>query len=818
MNLRSLWIPGVRRPARPRRGTPRASLRCLVAERLEAREVFNVHFQFDYSLDAAGFFNDPARRSVLEQAASVLGNRLADGLQAITPAGGNTWTAQITDPATGQLRSIDNPAIPADTLRVYVGGRDLGNATLGQGGPGGFSANGDNAWLQTVRARGQSGALAATPTDFGPWGGAISFDIDSSWHFGATTAGLTGSRSDFYTVALHELMHVVGFGVAGSFTRYVVNSGGSKSFAGPAAMAAYAQPGSPVPLNSDGTHWLDGLNDGGINSIVDPSVESGVRKQLRSIDLGALADIGWSVTPNTRPGFTGTASITLPSTQEPISPSDVATITIRQLLEQLGAIDPDNDTLGIAVTAVAAAQPGWESSSGGSYTTIDVSQGPVLLTPDMTIRYWPGAHQFGSAQLTFRVWDGSVGEIPSNGVALDLNATAFSSQTATLGVTLTPVADAPRISLPPNAPEDQLSAANLIINRNLADGAEVTHFRIDDVQNMNLFLADGVTPVLAGTFIAAEQGAAGLRFKSFPNEFGLGVITVSAATSASAQGIGRGSTTDSVFLYPVNDAPSFQKGATLNVQPGVSQVVPWAKSITPGPANESDQAVAFDIGVDQPALFAELPTIDAGGTLRFRPADGAEGTATVAVQLVDSGGTQFGGVDRSAIATFTIDIRVRPWQNAVLPVDVNGDGNVTPLDVLTVINELNASGPHALSSGGGVPYFYDVNGDGFLTPTDALQVINYLNSPPQTSAVTSSARTESFAPALALSAPKTESSPPPAKSASEALPAPQNAVAPAQNAVPTAESSLTPAPARSQKNTALPTLDLAFAETAAWLD
>ncbi|MCP4630781.1 MAG: hypothetical protein GY850_45815, partial [bacterium] len=47
---------------------------------------------------------------------------------------------------------------------------------------------------------------------------------------------------------------------------------------------------------------------------------------------------------------------------------------------------------------------------------------------------------------------------------------------------------------------------------------------------------------------------------------------------------------------------------------------------------------------DDRRLFDELPTIDAAtGKLRFTPKAGANGIASVTVQLVDGGGTLHGG-------------------------------------------------------------------------------------------------------------------------------------------------------------------------------
>jgi hypothetical protein len=62
--------------------------------------------------------------------------------------------------------------------------------------------------------------------------------------------------------------------------------------------------------------------------------------------------------------------------------------------------------------------------------------------------------------------------------------------------------------------------------------------------------------------------------------------------------------------------------------------------------------------------------------------------------------------------------------------DVNRDGDVTPLDALLIIIELNSSGPHALPTPPpSSPPFFDVSGDNQVTPLDALLVINYLNDP-----------------------------------------------------------------------------------------
>lgn len=93
----------------------------------------------------------------------------------------------------------------------------------------------------------------------------------------------------------------------------------------------------------------------------------------------------------------------------------------------------------------------------------------------------------------------------------------------------------------------------------------------------------------------------------------------------------------------------------------------------------------------------------------------------------------FGGSgDYLDFAPITIDSGPS-WQCPNDARDVTGDGLVSPLDALVVINLLNRGRPDWIDNEGRFrrerhdePY-YDVNGNGFLSPLDAIIVINSLN-------------------------------------------------------------------------------------------
>ncbi|MCO6454070.1 MAG: matrixin family metalloprotease [Pirellulaceae bacterium] len=70
------------------------------------------------------------------------------------------------------------------------------------------------------------------------------------------------------------------------------------------------------------------------------------------------------------------------------------------------------------------------------------------------------------------------------------------------------------------------------------------------------------------------------------------------------------------------------------------------------------------------------------------------------------------------------------WQNILNPGDVDGNGVLTPVDVLLVVNYLNANTtPGPLPTYPGSAPYLDVNNDNLVSPVDALAVINALNQP-----------------------------------------------------------------------------------------
>lgn len=91
-----------------------------------------------------------------------------------------------------------------------------------------------------------------------------------------------------------------------------------------------------------------------------------------------------------------------------------------------------------------------------------------------------------------------------------------------------------------------------------------------------------------------------------------------------------------------------------------------------------------------------------------------------------------GSADAGEVEDYVYTVVDNPFTSTGDAEDVNGSGNITPLDALLIINVLNSNGgPVDLSNvpaGLVLPAFPDVNGDGMITSLDALRVINRLNA------------------------------------------------------------------------------------------
>ncbi|MCI0703908.1 MAG: FG-GAP-like repeat-containing protein [Planctomycetia bacterium] len=266
----------------------------------------------------------------------------------------------------------------------------------------------------------------------------------------------------------------------------------------------------------------------------------------------------------------------------------------------------------------------------------------------------PTSNFFGTANLTVSTNDlGSTGPGGSQ------------SDEDTIDITVNALADTPTVTSA-TTDEDTQTTSGLVISRSSADGSEVTHFQITNIQNGTLFLGDGTTPINEGDFISFAQGNAGLKFT--PNSdlndattvfFGFDVQASLNATD----GLGGSVVTASVSVSAVNDEPSVTLANTtvaVNQDSGAFSQSNFATFSPGGGTDEASQTPTYTLTNTNTALFGSQPAINAAGTLTFTPAPGAFGTAVVTVNVTDSGSGIAPNDNTGTPQEFTITVNQLP--------------------------------------------------------------------------------------------------------------------------------------------------------------
>jgi hypothetical protein len=275
------------------------------------------------------------------------------------------------------------------------------------------------------------------------------------------------------------------------------------------------------------------------------------------------------------------------------------------------------------------------------------SAGPAISSTG-TLTYTTTANAHGTATITIRLKD-------NGGTA---NGGVDTSATQTFTITVNPVNDAPSFTKGADQVVNEDSGAHSVVGwaTNISPGpadetGQTVQFEVTDNTNAALFSV--------GPAIAADGT---LSYTLAADAFGIATVTIRLVDDGGTANGGvnaSGTQSFTITVNPVNDAPSFTKGAdqTVAEDAGPQSVSNWATNISVGPANEASQTPTFEvINNTNPGLFSAGPAISADGTLTYTPTANANGTATITIRITDDGGTANGGVDASATQSFIITV------------------------------------------------------------------------------------------------------------------------------------------------------------------
>ena len=323
----------------------------------------------------------------------------------------------------------------------------------------------------------------------------------------------------------------------------------------------------------------------------------------------------------------------VPVAQSQTGAGAVDTLEDDDVVITLTATDGDDEDLTFSIVDAPT------SGSLGPIGAVDCTTTPNTCTA--TVTYTPDSNSNGLDSFTFTANDGS-----------------SDSNTATVEIDVTPVNDVPSFTKGADQTVLEDSGAQTVagwatgISKGPADeAAQTLTFNVTNNTNAALFSA--------GPAIAANGT---LTYTPAANANGSATITIELEDDGLTAngGVDTSATqTFTITVTPVNDVPSFTKGAdqSVNEDAGAQSAVTWATAISKGPADEAGQTLTFNVTNNtNTSLFSAGPSIAANGTLTYTPAVNQHGTATITIELEDNGGVANGGVDTSATQSFVITV------------------------------------------------------------------------------------------------------------------------------------------------------------------
>lgn len=372
----------------------------------------------------------------------------------------------------------------------------------------------------------------------------------------------------------------------------------------------------------------------------------------------------------------------------------------QSVLEDSGA-----QTINAWATSISPGPP----SEAGQVLTFNVSNNntslfssqPVISSTG-TLTYTPAANANGSATVTVNLMDD--GGTAGGGVDTSPNQT--------FTITATPVNDPPSFTkgadqiVLEDAGAQTVNGWATAMSKGPADeSGQVLSFNVSNNNNA-MFSSQ-----------PAIDSAGNLTYTTAANATGMATVTVSIMDNGGTANGGFDTSlaqTFTITVTPVNDEPSFTKGANQSVaqNSGVQTVIGWVTASSVGPANEAGQTLSYNTSNNNNALFSSQPSVNSSGVLSYTPAINQSGTATVTINVMDDGGTANGGDDTSPDQTFTITVsspppaKSNPNYNVTTNIQINApsatgllNGATGGTGALTVGNAMNPA-PTTTTNGG----------------------------------------------------------------------------------------------------------------------
>jgi hypothetical protein len=587
---------------------------------------------------------------------------------------GGVWTASYTlgsgsIDATNLNVSVTatdgTPVTTADTTNLTVDTQaptvtDANVSLSGATGSGGVYKIGDivtATWNNTASGD-NNGDIAAVSVDFTAFGGGTVAASDASGTWTASYTIVSGS-----TEASGRNVSVTATDDAGNATTVADTTGATldnqapgsasgsltvaENAANDTAVGSVSASGGVSYSLTDTAGGRFALGSGGALTVANGSLLDYETNTSHNITVRATDSVG-NVTDTV-------LSVTVTNVNEdPAVAALPASVTVSEdilsgvNLSALTLSDPDSGSNTITLTITAANGIVGANNVSGSVT------GSGLGTSTLTLTGTVAALDTWLNTPTNLLYRGTANTYGVNADTLTITANdgghtgAGGGTDVTLGtvqVDITGIADTPSVTNAVTADGVQ-STSGLVISRNAADGAEVTHFKITAITGGTLYKADGSTQITNGTFITYAEGQAGLKFT--PSGSSGGSFNVEASTDGSS--IAGSAATATIGVGIAVDSPTILEDAaseTIAITGDGTASSYKITAITHGTLY-SDSGLTTEISDG-----SFIATAGASTPVYFVPDANFNGTASFVVQG-STDGTDGGLVGSAKTSTITV--------------------------------------------------------------------------------------------------------------------------------------------------------------------
>jgi len=246
---------------------------------------------WDYTYDTSGFFTQERRDVLTAVSVSLSGYGFSRPELYDSDGDGDNevfsiWINNPNDETNAFW--VDSPTIGADTIRVFVGADsfDVGT-TLAQTSTATIAKSGET--IESLLT------TYDTNTAVNPIAGTISFNSDKNWFSGLAPI-VPAEQFSFFSIASHELGHILGFGNSNAWKYNTWTDGdGNNFFFGEAGCASF---GSDIPLTIDFSHFSQTTG-----FLMAPAIGTGTLVEWSETEKAIFRDLGYFAIPIPEPNL-----------------------------------------------------------------------------------------------------------------------------------------------------------------------------------------------------------------------------------------------------------------------------------------------------------------------------------------------------------------------------------------------------------------------------------------------------------------------------------------------------------------------------------